>query len=75
MVVYARRPSIVPIEHEFGPSGMNSESFGSEYWPCAQMPYWPPCCRFATPLQLAQLEPELAFGAFTFGDALRVLFS
>ena len=43
IVVYARRPSVVPIEHEFGPSEIHSESFGNVYWPCAQMPYWPPC--------------------------------
>ena len=43
IVVYARRPSWVPIEHEFGPSEIHSESFGNVYWPCAQMPYWPPC--------------------------------
>ena len=30
IVVYARRPSVVPIEHEFGPSGKYSESAGSE---------------------------------------------
>jgi hypothetical protein len=30
IVVDARRPSIVPIEHEFGPSGKNSESAGNE---------------------------------------------
>jgi hypothetical protein len=30
IVVWARRPSCVPIEHEFGPSGKNSESLGSE---------------------------------------------
>ena len=30
IVVWARRPSWVPIEHEFGPSGKNSESFGSD---------------------------------------------
>src|SRR3954471_1001815 len=52
IVVYARRPSTVPIEQEFGPSGKKSESFGNEYWPCAQMPY-----SGATPLQFAQLEP------------------
>src|SRR3954452_575918 len=75
IVVYARRPSIVPIEHEFGPSGKNSESFGNEYWPCAQMPYWPPCCSGATPLQFAQLEPELTLAALTVGDAFRTLFS
>ena len=28
IVVYARRPSIVPIEHEFGPSEIHIESFG-----------------------------------------------
>src|SRR3954471_8721480 len=61
IVVYARRPSIVPIEHELGPSEMNSESFGNEYWPWAQIPYWPPCWSVATPLQFAQLEPALAF--------------
>jgi hypothetical protein len=27
------------------------------YWPCTQIPYWPPCCRFATPLQFAQNTP------------------
>src|SRR6195952_1380659 len=43
IVVYARRPSIVPIEHEFGPSGKNAESLAREYSPCAQMPYWAPC--------------------------------
>ena len=75
-MVCARRPSIVPIEHEFAPSGKNSESFGSEYWPCAQMPYWPPCWSGATPLQLAQSEPELALGRLTVGDeGLSVLFS
>ena len=31
IVVYARRPSIVPIEHEFGPSEIHSESFGNQY--------------------------------------------
>src|SRR3954447_10466502 len=55
IVVYARRPSIVPIEHEFGPSGMYRESFGNEYEPCRQMPYWPPCWRGATPLQFAHI--------------------
>ena len=39
IVVYARRPSVVPIEHEFGPSEIQSESFGNVYCPCAQMPY------------------------------------
>jgi hypothetical protein len=29
IVVYARRPSIVPIEHEFGPSEIHIESFGN----------------------------------------------
>jgi hypothetical protein len=30
IVVEARRLSCVPIVHEFGPSGKNSESFGNE---------------------------------------------
>jgi hypothetical protein len=30
IVVYARLPIMVPIEHEFGPSGKKSESFGNE---------------------------------------------
>jgi len=30
MVVYARRPSWVPSEHEFGPSVKNRESLGKE---------------------------------------------
>ena len=30
IVVCARRPSCVPIEHEFGPSGKNSESLGND---------------------------------------------
>jgi hypothetical protein len=75
IVVYARRPSMVPIEHELGPSAKNSESFGNEYWPWPQMPYWPPCCRVATPLQFAQPDPEPALAALTVGDALSVLFS
>ena len=53
IVVWARRPSCVPIEHEVGPSGKNSESLGSEKKPWAQMPYWPPCWSVLTPDQLA----------------------
>src|SRR4029078_8935163 len=49
IVVYARRPSIVPIEHEFGPSEIHSEAVGDVYWPCAQTPYWPPLVRLAAP--------------------------
>ena len=75
IVVYARRPSMVPIEHEFGPSEKNSESFGSEYCPWAQTPYWPPCCSVATPLQFAQPVPELTPARLTTGDAFSVLFS
>ena len=30
IVVCARRPSIVPVEHELGPSGKNRESLGNE---------------------------------------------
>src|SRR5262245_58328896 len=55
IVVDARRPSVVPIEHEFGPSEIHSESFGNVYWPCAQMPYWPPCWSVLTPDQLAHM--------------------
>src|SRR3954462_8406514 len=75
IVVYARRPSIVPIEHELGPSGKKRESLGSEYWPCAQIPYCAPCWSVATPLQLAHADPELTFGWLTVGELRRVLFS
>jgi hypothetical protein len=43
MIVYDRRPSWVPIEHELGPSGIHRESFGNVYSPWTQIPYWPPC--------------------------------
>ena len=74
IVVCARRPSCVPIEHEFGPSEIHSESFGNRYWPCAQMPYWPPCWRVATPLQLAQDGAWVHVRRLTMGEMPSVLF-
>ncbi len=65
----------MPIEHEFGPSEIHRLSFGNVYWPWAQTPYWPPCCRLRTPDQLAHtlLAP---FGAgFCVGLATSALFS
>ncbi len=75
IVVYARRPSVVPIEHEFGPCGNHSESFGNRYWPCAQIPYWPPCCSVFTPDQLAHTFVAPFGAGLCVGLATNALFS
>src|SRR3954469_2406772 len=75
IVVYARRPSIVAIEHALGPSGEKGGALGRGDWARAQMPYCAPCWSVATPLQLAHAEPELTFGWLTVGELRRVLFS
>ena len=65
----------MPIEHEFGPSEIHRLSFGNVYWPWAQTPYWPPCCRFRTPDQLAQTLVAPFGAGFWVGLATSALFS
>src|SRR5215210_5855143 len=57
IVVCVRLPTIEPCVHELDPSGKNRLSLWNEILPWAQMPYWEPCCRLATPDQLAQAPP------------------
>ena len=75
IVVDARRPSVMPIAHEFGPFEIHSGSFGNRNWPCAQMPYWAPCCSVLTPDQLAHMFVAPFGAGLCVGLATNALFS